>query len=106
MNKCNNCHRDLPANWEFPCCPYCGMDLLKVSNESSANVNIGDANAFAGDVQIDSHNVINITNVERKWLRLMVLILFQIPPHSYQCGRTDVCLGQGIYSCGKKVEVT
>lgn len=65
MNKCNNCHRDIPANWEFPCCPYCGMDLLKVSKESSANINIGDANAFAGDVQIDSHNITNITNVER-----------------------------------------
>lgn len=104
MNKCNNCHRDIPANWEFPCCPYCGMDLLKVSNESSANVNIGDANAFAGDVQIDSHNVINITNIEREWLRLMVLLLFLIPLHSFLCGRIDVC--QGVYLCGKKIDVT
>lgn len=62
--NCANCNKELPAEWGFPCCPYCGATIVK---QSQGQFNMGDANAIAGDLNIDSHNVINnkFVHIER-----------------------------------------
>lgn len=56
--QCNNCKRELPEGWGFPCCPFCGSTL----SAESKGVSLGDANAFAGDVSISVNN----TRIERQ----------------------------------------
>lgn len=56
--QCNKCGKELPEGWGFPCCPFCGSPLAA----EAAGVNLGDANAFAGDVSISVSN----TKVERQ----------------------------------------
>lgn len=56
--RCNKCGKELPADWAFPCCPFCGSPLAA----EVAGVSLGDANAFAGDVSISVSN----TNIERQ----------------------------------------
>ncbi len=59
--RCNNCNNELPAGWNYPCCPQCGSPLQNAAG-TAGHVSLGDANAFAGDVSIST----NITNVERQ----------------------------------------
>ena len=63
---CPTCGKELPADWQFPRCPYCGIELPKFPESSMGGSNSfsqGDANAIAGDmnVNIDSHNT--VTNI-------------------------------------------
>lgn len=73
MNKfCPTCGKALPGDWQFPRCPYCGNELPKLPEESMGGSNsfsLGDANAIAGDmnVNIDSHNTVtNIVHERQK----------------------------------------
>lgn len=68
-NTCKNCGKELPNNWDFPRCPYCGNELPIQPEESlggSVSFSLGDANAIAGNVSIDSHNVTNIVHERQK----------------------------------------
>ncbi len=61
---CKSCGRELPADWNFPRCPYCGNELPKQPEGNLGGSNsftLGDANAIAGNVTIDSHNT--VTNI-------------------------------------------
>lgn len=65
---CATCGKELPSDWKFPRCPYCGNELSTPNDGNLGGGNkIGDANAFAGDVTIDSHNTVtNIVNERQK----------------------------------------
>ena len=66
---CSGCGKELPANWNFPRCPYCGKELPKDGNiGGGSNLSLGDANAIAGNVTIDSHNTVtNIVHERQKY---------------------------------------
>ena len=70
LKFCPNCGKELSQNWQFPRCPYCGNELPKLPEESmGGNPIMGDANAIAGDmnVNIDSHNTVtNIVHERQK----------------------------------------
>ena len=67
---CATCGKELPSDWKFPRCPYCGNELPKLPDNNVGGSNsftLGDANAIAGDVTIDSHNTVtNIVNERQK----------------------------------------
>ena len=67
---CATCGKELPVDWQFPRCPYCGNELPKINNGNLGGNNsfmLGDANAIAGNVTIDSHNTVtNIVNERQK----------------------------------------
>ena len=69
---CPICGKELTPDWKFPRCPYCGNELPKLPEESmegSHRFSLGDANAIAGDmnVNIDSHNTVtNIVHERQK----------------------------------------
>lgn len=67
---CATCGKELPTNWQFPRCPFCGNELPKIDTASQGGSNsftLGDANAIAGNVTIDSHNTVtNIVNERQK----------------------------------------
>ncbi len=67
---CATCGKELPSDWGFPRCPYCGKELPKLADASLGGNNsftLGDANAIAGNVTIDSHNTVtNIVNERQK----------------------------------------
>ena len=70
-NYCATCGKELPNDWHFPRCPYCGNKLPNLSKGSlggSNSFSLGDANAIAGNVTIDSHNTVtNIVNERQKY---------------------------------------
>ncbi len=62
---CATCGKELPADWKFPRCPYCGNELPKLNNGNlggSNSFSLGDANAIAGNVTIDSHTLLSTKN--------------------------------------------
>ena len=68
---CPTCGKELTPDWQFPRCPYCGNELPKLSEEKMGGSNsfsFGDANAIAGDmnVNIDSHNTVTNIVYERQ----------------------------------------
>ena len=69
---CPTCGKELTPDWKFPRCPYCGNELSKLAEDNlggSSSFSLGDANAIAGDmnVNIDSHNTVtNIVNERQK----------------------------------------
>lgn len=69
---CAICGKELPTDWQYPRCPYCGNELPKLNNGNLGGSNsfaLGDANAIAGDmnVNIDSHNTVtNIVHERQK----------------------------------------
>ena len=69
---CAICGKELPTDWQYPRCPYCGNELPKLNNRNLGGSNsfaLGDANAIAGDmnVNIDSHNTVtNIVHERQK----------------------------------------
>ncbi len=69
MTICPKCGKELPADWNFPRCPYCGSELPKQPEGNlggSVSFSLGDANAIAGNVSVDSHNVTNIVHERQK----------------------------------------
>lgn len=49
---CATCGKELPSDWNFPRCPYCGNELPKLSDDNSEDGNrliVGDANALKGN---------------------------------------------------------
>lgn len=65
MGRCNKCDKELPADWNFARCPYCGEELTPEKPATMTGASLGDANAFAGDVSITSNVTQNITKIER-----------------------------------------
>ena len=65
---CPTCGKEMLDNWQFPRCPYCGNELPKLPDDSSNGFSLGDANAIAGDmnVNVDSHNIVNNIVYERQ----------------------------------------
>ena len=69
---CPTCGKELTPDWKFPRCPYCGNELPKLAEDNlggSSSFSLGDANAIAGDmnVNIDSHNTVtNIVHERQK----------------------------------------
>ena len=71
ITQCPACSKQLPDGWAFPRCPYCGTELPKASEGNlggSSSFSLGDANAIAGDmnVNIDSHNTVTNIVYERQ----------------------------------------
>lgn len=56
---CPNCNKE----YEGKFCPECGAKLIEKSPAGSFNINLGDANAISGGINLhDSHNVNNVDN--------------------------------------------
>lgn len=59
MMYCPNCNQEFEGTF----CPECGTKLIERPSIGGLNLNLGDANAISGDVNLqDSHNAYNIRN--------------------------------------------
>lgn len=53
-------------NYDGKFCPECGTKLIDAPQSAGVSLNLGDANAISGGINIDSHNVTNIVHERQK----------------------------------------
>ncbi len=59
---CPNCKQEFDGKF----CPECGTQLIDAPQSAGISINLGDANAISGGINIDSHNVTNIVHERQK----------------------------------------